>query len=268
MKAISSRDNPRIRLLLKLIAQPRECRRQQLTVLDGVHLLRSLLDSGGHPLWGAVTGLALTRDEVAAAVADSTQRGTEWFELPEALFKAVAPTAHPSGVLALFPLPLAAGPTGPDAAQGLGDQAFVLMLEAIQDPGNLGTLLRSAQGAGVACVALSPGCAEPWSPKVLRAGMGAHFFLDLYEDVDLPALAAQRGGVWAAAADGGRTAWQAPLANARGLVIGNEGAGITPALRAACQGSVAIPLQAGCESLNAAIAGSVLLFERARQRLD
>lgn len=258
MKALQSRDNPRLKLLQRLVAKPRECRKAGVALLDGVHLLAALLDSGGVPEWGVVSAPALARDEVAAAVALAESRGCEWFLLEEGLLRTVAPTQQPSGVLALMPLP----------AKGRGRPAagFALLLEDIQDPGNLGTLLRSAQGAGVAQVLLSRGCAEPWAPKVLRAGMGAHFGLRLFEDQDLPAFARQQGGVLAAAADGTLSAWQADLAQAGGVAIGNEGAGLSPVLRRACAAAVAIPLAPGCESLNAAVAGSVLLFERARQR--
>ena len=225
-------------------------------MLDGVHLLDSLLASGSAPEWGVVSAAALARAEIAAAVARAEGRGTEWFQVEEGLLRAVAPTQHPSGVLAVFPLPRVLSSVG---------KGFVLLLEDIQDPGNLGTLLRSAHGAGVAQVALSRGCAEPWAPKVLRAAMGAHFSLRLLEDQDLTVVARRHGGVLAAAADGSLQAWQADLAGAGGLAIGNEGAGISPALKAACASAVAIPLASGCESLNAAVAGSVLLFERARQ---
>jgi TrmH family RNA methyltransferase len=267
LKLLESRDNPRLRLLLRLAARPRECRKAGVTVLDGIHLLRSLLDQGGTPQWGAVTAAALARAEVAEAVAESARRGTDWVELPPGLFKAVAPTAHPSGVLSVYPLPdAAAGAAALAAARASrSTEGFLLLLEGIQDPGNLGTLLRSAQAAGVRWVALSPGCAEPWAPKVLRAAMGAHFGLELLDGVDLPELARARGGILAAAAQGDCTAWAADLAAAGGIAIGNEGAGLSAVLRAACTAAVAIPVAPGCESLNAAVAGSVLLFERARQ---
>lgn len=258
MKALASRDNPRLKLLQRLSARPRECRKLGGTVLDGVHLVDALLDQGGAPSWGVVTPEALRREEFARAVERAQARGCEWFEVTEALLRTLAPTQHPSGLLAFYPLP------APPAAAVAG--AFLLLLEDIQDPGNLGTLLRSAHAAGVGQVALSPGCAEPWAPKVLRAAMGAHFSLRLLEDQDLAALARSHGGVLAAAADARRSAWQHDLATAGGVAIGNEGAGLGAALRAACADGVAIPLAPGCESLNAAVAGSVLLFEHARQR--
>ena len=256
---LQSRENPRLRLLARLVATPRACRKAGFTVLDGVHLLSSLLQSGQRPVWGLLTAAALARDEVVQAVQASRAIGTEWFEVPAALFTQLAPTAHPSGVLSVLPLPSA-------AAAAIAPRQFVLLLEDIQDPGNLGTLLRAAHGAGVTAVALSPGCTEAWAPRVLRAGMGAHFSLVLHEDCDLAALAMRHGGIWAAAADGAHTLWQAPLGAAGGVAIGNEGAGLSTVLRAACAGTVAIPLAAGCESLNAGVAGALLMFEWARQR--
>lgn len=257
MKSLASRDNPRLKLLQRLTSRPRECRKAGSAVLDGVHLLDSLLDSGAAPDWGVVTQEALARAEIATAVARAEAAGTEWFQVEHGLLRALAPTQQPTGVLTVFALPA--------ARATLASDQFVLLLEDIQDPGNLGTLLRSALGAGVTQVALSPGCAEPWAPKVLRAAMGAHFVLRLFEDQDLALLARRHGGVLAAAADGEIQAWQAELGAAGGIAIGNEGAGLGVALRAACRAAVAIPLAPGCESLNAAVAGSVLLFERARQ---
>ncbi len=257
---LTSRENPRLRLLARLVGTPRACRKAGFTVLDGVHLLDSLLQAGQAPEWGLLTAAALARDEVLRAVERSHASGTEWFEVPATLFSQLAPTAHPSGVLSLLPLPPVM------QADAIGAEAFVLLLEDIQDPGNLGTLLRAAHGAGLRSVALSPGCTEAWAPRVLRAGMGAHFALTLFEDCDLPALAGRHGRVWAAAADGSHTLWQAPLAHAGGVAIGNEGAGLSASLRAACLDSVAIPLAPGCESLNAGVAGALLMFEWSRQR--
>ena len=268
MKTLASRDNPRIRLLLRLASGPRAGRKAGLALLDGVHLLRSLLAAGGRAEWGAVTEQALLRAEVAATVAESTARGTEWFMLPADLFNATAPTAHPSGLLSVMARPPGASADMllSPADRALHDAPFLLLLDAIQDPGNLGTLLRSAQGSDVTHVVLGRGCADVWAPRVLRAGMGAHFGLQLFEDVDLPAVVRARGNILGAAGEASVSAWEIDLAAADGLVIGNEGAGLSAPVRSACAQLVAIPLAPGCESLNASVAGSVLLFERARQK--
>jgi TrmH family RNA methyltransferase len=131
-------------------------------------------------------------------------------------------------------------------------------------------MLRSAAAAGVTQVYLSRHCAFAWSPKVLRAGQGAQFHLDIHEDVDLPAWAAayaeSRGSVVAAIASGGSSLYAATLRGRVALAIGNEGSGLSPTLRAAATHRVTIPMPGGIESLNAAAAAAVCLFECVRQR--
>jgi len=263
MKTIQSRDNPRIRQLAKLSQSPRETKKQGFVLLDGVHLLKALLDSERHPAWGVVTETAIQKEEIREAIALSEARGSEWFEVPETVLMSIASTEHPSGVLAVWPHPNVT--PSESLLNQIPKEGCVLMLEEIQDPGNLGTLLRSAQASGIQCVALSEGCAEPWAPKVMRAAMGAHFYLNLIEKVDLISLAQTCIPSYAACGEAKQNIWQSPLSEARGIAIGNEGSGISLALRQACSACIAIPMTASCESLNAAIAGSVLMFERCRQ---
>jgi TrmH family RNA methyltransferase len=171
---------------------------------------------------------------------------------------------------ALAQLPAAVGvlavvPTPQPPVRSAAD--FCLLLEDVQDPGNVGSILRSAAAAGVAQVFLSPQCAFAWSPKVLRAGQGAHFHLEIYEDADLAAWArGYRGRVVAAVAAGGESLFEADLAQPIAVAIGNEGAGLSGALRDASSQHVTIPMPGGFESLNAAAAAAVCLFECVRQR--
>src|SRR6185369_11156341 len=131
-------------------------------------------------------------------------------------------------------------------------------------------MLRSAAGAGVAQVLLSKHCAFAWSPKVLRAGQGAHFRVAIHEDVDLPAWAADYraagGEVVATAVAGGTSLFSTPLAGRIALAIGNEGGGLSDALLAQATRRVTIPMPGGIESLNVAAAAAVCLFECLRQR--
>jgi TrmH family RNA methyltransferase len=146
---------------------------------------------------------------------------------------------------------------------------FCVLLEDVQDPGNVGSILRSAAAAGVAQVFLSAQCAFAWSPKVLRAAQGAHFFLEIYEDVDLAGWAERyEGKIAAAVAAGGNALYAADLTRPLALAIGNEGAGISAALRAAASFAVTIPMPGGFESLNAAAAAAIVLFECVRQRRE
>jgi TrmH family RNA methyltransferase len=147
-----------------------------------------------------------------------------------------------------------------------GDSCACVLLEDIQDPGNLGSIFRSAAAAGIAEVFLSPGCADPWSPRVLRAGSGSHFSLRIREDADLVATA----GLYADRAiatvrDGPISVFDADLTGNVAVIFGNEGMGISAELRARASVAVTIPMPGAAESLNVAAAAAVCLFERVRQ---
>ena len=155
-----------------------------------------------------------------------------------------------------------------DIPQGVApvDARFIVLLEAIQDPGNLGTMLRSATAAGVDAVYLSAGCADAWSPKVLRGGMGAHFATQIIEQADLIAIAqAFDGIVCATALDAPNSLFHTDLTGKVGFAIGNEGAGLSAPLRAVTKCAITIPMPGQIESLNAAAALAVCVFERVRQ---
>ena len=175
------------------------------------------------------------------------------------LFDKLSEVQAPQGVLAVFPWP-----EGPELTT---QTPLVLVLDRLRDPGNLGTLLRSAAGAGVSAVYLTPESVDPWNPKVVRAGMGAHFRLPLLAFDEAAATLRDTLPLRAASAANAPVAydavdWTQPAA----LIIGGEAEGVSPALTAWASQSVAIPLAANVESLNAAVAGSILLFEAARQR--
>ncbi len=181
--------------------------------------------------------------------------------MPESLFAATASLPASVGLIAVVTTPQP--PT-------LAHADFNLLVDDVQDPGNIGSMLRSAAAAGVAQVLLSKHCAFAWSPKVLRAGQGAHFRVAIHEDVDLPAWAAayRAGGgeVVATVAAGGTSLFASPLAGRIALAIGNEGGGLSPPLAAQATRRVTIPMPGGIESLNVAAAAAVCLFECLRQR--
>jgi TrmH family RNA methyltransferase len=144
---------------------------------------------------------------------------------------------------------------------------FVLIADAVRDPGNLGTLLRTAEAAGVDAVLLATGTTDAFAPKVVRAGMGAHFRLPIYEvswDEVRTQVAAYHWNVYAADMLG-RSCWETEFRHPLALIIGGEAQGVSAAARQVASETVSIPMQGKAESLNAAVAGAVLLFEVARQ---
>lgn len=251
---VSSRDNARFKQLRKLAESARERRKLGQTLLDGAHLLQAYAETLGAPRLLILPQDEAVPDEAAALLASLA--GTDTLRLAPALFAELSPVATPSGVLALVDIPR----LPPPARCGFG-----LLLEDIQDPGNLGSLLRSAAAAGVQQVWLSAGCTDAWSPKALRGGQGAHFVLPIAERADLAAVVAGFCGQTLAACLDGDSLFGLDLRGPVAFLIGNEGAGLSPSLRQAASRRVCIPMPGRVESLNAAAAAAVCLFERVRQ---
>ncbi|GIK87126.1 MAG: RNA methyltransferase [Betaproteobacteria bacterium] len=257
MLRITSRHNPRLREALRLVASARDRRKAGRCVLEGEHLIEVYAQRIGAPETLVVAEPFLERAGVCALARRFDDRA---LVVPAPLFHEMAVLPAEVGVLAVVPAPRV--PLSPGGA-------FCLLLDEVQDPGNVGSILRSAAAAGATDVYLSRGCAFAWAPKVLRAGMGGHFHLAIHEDVDLPAWAAQYragGGTLAAGVGrGGQDLYAAPMPRPLAIAVGNEGAGLSSALLAASSVRVSIPMPGGVESLNAAAAAAVLLFEAVRR---
>lgn len=256
MKKITSAGNPRYKALYKLLQSSRERRRQGLSLLDGIHLVAAYRDHAGLPEQVVVNQSGLDNPEVQALL--ETLAPCAPLLLSDALFKQLSSVATPAGVIAAIKTPR------PHAVSAAVDAC--VMLEDIQDPGNLGSILRTSAAAGIKHVFLSKGSVHAWSPRVLRAGMGAHFMLQIHEQCDLVKLARDFGGkVIAASQYGKKSVFDADLTGKVALLFGNEGAGLSDALANAAREVVAIPMPGKTESLNAAAAAAVCLFERVRQ---
>jgi len=256
LKTITSRDNEQYKAIKRLVSKASERKERGVCVLDGAHLLAASLDSGLRPEEIYVTRAGIERAEVSRLVARSKVQPVV---LPDNLYDALSTVESPTGVMAVV--------RTPGSAEVRADADLVLLLEDIQDPGNVGTLLRSAAAVGAGHVLLSPTCAFAWSPKVLRAAMGAHFALNLVEGADLAAWTARFKGQSVALDGSGETSlYDLELRGKTALLVGNEGAGLSPRLRDAASVRAKIPISKRMESLNAAAAGTVALFETARQR--
>lgn len=252
---ITSASNPRYRALLKLRQSSRERRKAGRSLLDGTHLVAAYLEHVGKPAEVIVSSEGPMDAEVAALL---DRCGVEPMVLSAGLFRELSTVATPTGIMALVATPQ------PRALPA--DPGPCVVLEDIQDPGNLGSILRSTAAAGLEEVYLSEQAVQAWSPRVLRAGMGAHFALRIYERVDLEALLRRYSGTVFAAAKGGAVpVYAADLRGRIAFVFGNEGAGLSDTIERLAHGTIAIPMPGGVESLNVAAAAAVCLFERVRQ---
>jgi TrmH family RNA methyltransferase len=253
--ALSSRDNPIFKRLRKLAESARARREARMTLLDGEHLLDAYLDAGGQPhtLVRAASFDAGRFGQLAARCAQAKA-----VVLPDALFAELSPVATPTGMLAEAAwLAPAHGEATP----------LVIVLEDIQDPGNLGAMLRTGAAAGATLAVLSKGCHDPWSPKALRGGQGAQFVLPLQQGVDLVAwLRAFAGQSVALALGEPADFFAGEYGAAVALVVGNEGGGLSDATVRAAGRCAQIPMPGKVESLNASAALAVAVFEVVRQR--
>ena len=253
---ITSTANPKVKWVRQLQANSRERRQAGVFVVEGVRLVEEALAAG----WEA---------QLVLYTADLSERGrlvVEGFATTDASIEQVTPevlhaasdTETPQGLLAVLSQRLLPLPAEPD---------LLFIPDRVRDPGNLGTMLRTALAAGVGAVFCPPETVDAFSPKVLRAGMGAHFRLPVHNlDWDLIAphlaplhvvLAEMQAGLPCTQAD-----FRPPLA----LIVGGEAEGAGPQARRLANLSVHIPMPGGVESLNAAVAAGILLFEVLRQR--
>jgi TrmH family RNA methyltransferase len=255
-KVITSRDNPTLKALRALAEDAREQRRQGRTLLDGPHLVESYVHRVGLPEMLVVSESGAGNTEVARLL--SSMAATDALTIPDALFRELSGVATPVGLLAVISVPTV--PTGMPRGP-------CVLLDAIQDAGNVGTIPRSAVAAGVREVALGSGCAGAWTPRVLRAAQGAHFGLCIREQVDLEMLAKAYGAASiAAVARGGTPLYELDLSEDVAWIFGNEGAGVSPGLAALAGKRATIPMAGGSESLNVGAAAAVCLFEGLRQQ--
>jgi RNA methyltransferase, TrmH family len=258
LKHITSRDNPLFKHLKKLADSSRERRKAGQTLLDGAHLVMAYVEAFGLPELLIVAEGDCTEDALLVLERLSQAKLSEAKKVmfPPAMFAELSPVARPTGILALVNIPQLAAVELPQ---------FCLLLEDIQDPGNLGGLLRSAAAAGVEQVWLSAGCADAWSPKTLRGGQGAHFIVPIAERADLVGVSKTFKGQTLAAAMRGESLYAQDLTGPVAFIIGNEGAGLSAEMLAVASRVVHIPMPGKVESLNAAAASAVCLFERVRQ---
>lgn len=255
MTPITSRSNPLVALAKKLGDSTRHRREEGLALLEGVHLAREFLASGGLANHWIVSQSGLSHPEVLELMDQYPALQPTVFT--DALLDHCSTVEEPQGIIAIIPIP---------GAVIMPSKGSYLLLEAIQDPGNLGTLIRSAAASGLAAVLCSNGCAHLWSPKVLRAAQGAHFRIKTDEGVDLwDWLGKYPGQILAATGHATLGCFDANLKGDVALLVGNEGSGLSPLLLEKATLRVRIPMENGVESLNAAVAGSVLMFERLRQ---
>ncbi len=265
---VTSLDNPTVKLARSL-SKRRDRQKEQAFVIEGIRALSEALDGGASPraifIARDILGTGEAQDRLLVALTELRERATgrnmRVLEVTPQVMNSISETESPQGIAAIVAFPETTPPRP--------GTPLIVIADGIRDPGNLGTMLRTALGAGATAVYTTPETVDLYNSKVVRAAMGAHFRLALRSNVGWQALDKELAtceAIWGADAEGTRlytaTDWTTPTA----LIIGNEDRGISPEARERCTDLLAIPLDGGLESLNAAVASAVLLFEAARQR--
>lgn len=255
MKRIISAENPLVKTLRALSSEPGSVKRLGQVWLEGIHLVEAALDSGHHADPLVTTDDGLLQPEIAALVERAGSTNT--VILHRALFSWISTVENGPQVGMLIDKPRGSKPKTGTA----------VVLDRIQDAGNVGSILRTAAAAGCGAVYLLRGTAGAWTPKVLRAAMGAHFSLPIFEDApwDQVANIVPRP-IYATRAVADMGLYDLSLDRPVTWVFGNEGQGISEHLMAKCSAMVCIPQAGSIESLNVASAAAVCLFEGVRQR--
>lgn len=257
MKVLRSRENPIFKDLQRVACSSRERRSRGVTVLEGERLVGAYVDAGGVAEILAASEAAMQRDGLRYLFANAPA-GVRVI-LDDALLERLSQVVTASGLFAVVRTPESS-----PLPEVLGD---CLLLEGIQDPGNLGSMLRTAAAANVSRVLLSHGSVFAWSPKVVRAGMGAHFHLDIHEGIDLQAASRRaQGEILATVVQADCSLHACDLRGPIAWLFGNEAAGLSLPLAHIASRRVAIPMPGSAESLNVAAAAAICLFEQVRQR--
>jgi RNA methyltransferase, TrmH family len=257
---ITSSKNQHVQHIRELLMKKSAREEHGSFIVEGVRLCEEALKSGIPPQWVFYSDACSSRG--VELVEQASKTGCKVFLVKHDILDALSDTETTQGLLMVMPTHLLRLPEVLD---------FVLVIDQVRDPGNLGTILRSAVAAGAQAVFCTPGSVDAWSPKVVRSAMGAHFYLPIVlkkwdEIVEFCKNQKNPLTTFLAESGDGKALWKADLNSPVALVIGGEADGASAEVKAGVDAFVNIPMPGGFESLNAAVAASIILFEVVRQR--
>jgi TrmH family RNA methyltransferase len=255
MSIIASRDNPRVRRWRALARDARERRKARRAIIEGENLVQAFIASGRSVECLLIGKSASARGEFSDL---EEQGGKTATVLADSVFRSIVDVATPAGIAAEIAIST--------SERDLKTAENCVLLEAIQDAGNVGTILRSAAAFGIRYAALGKGCADAWSPKVLRAAAGAHFSIEIIENSDLAeAITEFAGKIVCAVPRNGAPLESADLSGRIGWLFGAEGQGVSDVLMARAALKITIAMPGGAESLNVAAAAAICFYELSRR---
>jgi TrmH family RNA methyltransferase len=262
VERISSRQNAIVRRFRALVQQRDE--REPFVLLDGAHLVEEALASRV-PIDVAAFSETAAEGPLGALVPRVVRAAGRAVVLADSVFPAASPVRHPSGVVAIAHL---APATFDDVLRD--SPALVLVLDTVQDPGNLGAVIRAAEACGATGVIAGEGSADPYGWKALRGAMGSSLRLPVVAHAPIPdavrRLKARGLRIFAAVPRDGIVLPECDLTGPSAILLGSEGTGLSSAILDACDQRLMIPMNPPVESLNVATASAIVLYEASRQR--
>lgn len=255
---ILSIHNPKLKFTRQLLSRKKEREDAGKYVLEGIRLIEEAVTHNQKPEF--VLYSSNTSNRGKKLIEEMVKQDVECLEVEHNILQRVSDTEQSQGILAVLPIIELAEPARPD---------FVLILDSIRDPGNMGTVLRSAASAGVQTVWVTTDTVDVYSPKVVRSAMGSHFQLPIKQKTwqqITDQTKALNLSMFLADSGGGMDCWDADFRSPSALVICNEAEGPSESARSLQANSIHIPMPGNFESLNAGVAASILLFEVVRQR--
>lgn len=255
MNLITSKNNPTIKHAHALLTHHRTRKKSGQTVIEGVHLFDALLKQGLTPPKVILSESAFKNDEVTSLLANIAKK--DIIITSNALYKDIRTLGDGVDIMAIIDTPT------PTLGDVVGD---CLILDGLQDAGNIGTLLRTASAVGITTIITTPATAHLWSPKCLRAGMGANFALDIYEHISIGDILSQvKTPLYATSSHTNKVIYNHDLTSPIAWVLGHEGQGVSDVFLQNAT-PIALPQPNGQESLNVGVAGSICFYEMLRQR--
>ena len=256
MEHITSRQNAHFKQARKLAESARERSKSKQILMDGTRLIRAYAEQFGlQDATLLISESGVNRPDIQQILETTPPR--HLYLLADALFAEIAQVETPEGITAIAGIP---------RVESKAPDDFRILLDGIQDPGNLGGLLRTAVAAGATFACLAKGCADVWAPKSLRGGMGAQFLLPVRERIDLKiALEGFPGSVIATSPRARQSIYDVDLSGPVAMIFGSEGRGLPDDVSALANQLVHIPMGGKIESLNVAAAAAICCFERLRQ---
>jgi TrmH family RNA methyltransferase len=246
---LTSKDNPMVRHWAKLASDGRYRKSEGRALIEGPHLVQAALQAGVQP------HAFLVSEKATPEIANLASKPVL---MSDRVFASIVNAETPQGIAAEISIPVAKSADGD-----------VVFLEGVQDPGNVGTIMRSAAAFGAGSVILDRGCADAWSPKTLRSGMGAHFALQIRTVGSLEdELQRFAGRILCAVPKGGVRLDEADLNGPIGWLFGSEGQGVSPEATRHTDLKVSIPMVDGTESLNVAAAAAICFYDAVRRRTE